>query len=88
MPQAGARQPGVCVGAPDVGHLPGDRDRPRCGPGLGAPMAGQGCEELETGPAVVSLRQGLMALGGRSRVLGCGQGGGAPGRRVRAVRAC
>jgi len=31
---------------------------------LGRPMAGQGCGELETSPAVASLGQGLAVQGG------------------------
>ena len=42
-------------------------------------QAGQGSGELETGPAVVVLGQGLTAPGGWNGVLGCGQGGGATG---------
>jgi len=41
--------------------------------------AGQGCGELQTGPAVASLGQGLAAPGGWHGVLGHGQGVGSSG---------
>ena len=41
--------------------------------------ARQGCGELETGPATVSLGQGLMDQGDWRGVLGHGEGGGSPG---------
>lgn len=43
--------------------------------------AGQGCGEQETGLAVASLRQGLMAPGAWHGILGYGQVGGAPESR-------
>lgn len=65
--------PGAAV-ALGIGHIPGDKAGLRLGtswehesrgvPGLLGPMAGQGCEQLETSPAVALLGQGLMALGG------------------------
>ena len=75
-PQPGEGQPGGTRAAPAPGirHLCGARDRPRpgrdtglqVGPAWQAPWpgrAGQGCRELETGPAVVLLGQRLEAEG-------------------------
>lgn len=54
--------------APGIWHLPGDEAR--LGPGSTdwpssvGPIAGQGCEDLESDPAVASVGKGLMSLGG------------------------
>lgn len=45
---------------------------------LGMGWAGQGCEEMETSPAVALLGHGLMAPWGWHGVLGHGQHGGSP----------
>ena len=55
--------------------------------------AGQGCGELETGPAVALLGQGLVALGGEmgswamGRVEGALRGWAGTGRSVGALKA-
>lgn len=67
---------------PGTGHLPGDGPRP--GRVVGWAMlsrahgwAGPGCGELEAGPAVVLLGQGLRAPGGNGG--SWAMGGGSPG---------
>lgn len=55
-PSQGAGQLGGTESSPSPGH----QVPPRCS----SAGAGQGCGELEIGPAAVSLGLGLMALGG------------------------
>lgn len=73
------------MGALALGTLPGDRSR--LGQDMGPQWAqlsrahgrpGQGCRELETGPVLASLGQGLMAREGDMGSWALGRAGGAP----------